>query len=278
MDGIVCAEHVKYAYSSEDEIALALNDVSLLVKKGEFVAVIGHNGSGKSTLAKHFNALLTPLSGDVVIDGMNTKDAEKVWEIRKTAGMVFQNPDNQLVATLVDDDVAFGPENLGLPPAEIVKRVDEALACVDMTDFKHKAPHMLSGGQKQRVAIAGVLALKPDIVVFDEPTAMLDPEGRREVMDTIRMLNREEGKTILLITHYMEEAAFADRVVILDAGKVILEGPPREVFDKPEELIKAGMSAPVATRLYHELKNAGLDMGGCVLNAEEMVEKLCRLL
>lgn len=278
MEEMIHAKDVKYTYASGEDIQLALTDVNLTVKKGEFVAVIGHNGSGKSTLAKHFNALLTPVGGDVWISGMNTKDTDKVWEIRKTAGMVFQNPDNQLVATLVDDDVAFGPENLGIPPGEIVRRVDEALKCVDMLDFKKNAPHMLSGGQKQRVAIAGVLALKPEIIVFDEPTAMLDPEGRREVLETIRMLNKEEGKTIVLITHYMEEAAYADRIAVMINGKIGLSGTPREVFKKRAELQKAGMSAPVAAMLYHALTDAGIDLGECALNAEEMVEKLCPLL
>ena len=278
MEDILRASGVRYAYSSGEDIQLALNEINFSVAKGEFVAIIGHNGSGKSTLAKHFNALLTPVSGDVWVGGMNTKDAEQVWEIRKTAGMVFQNPDNQLVATLVDDDVAFGPENLGLPPEEIVRRVDEALASVDMLDFKSKAPHMLSGGQKQRIAIAGVLALKPEIIVFDEPTAMLDPEGRREVMETIFHLNREEGKTIVLITHYMEEAAFADRVAVMYGGKIELSGTPREIFEMRDALKEYGMAAPIATTLYHELKEAGLSLGGCALNAEEMVEKLCPLL
>jgi energy-coupling factor transport system ATP-binding protein len=278
MEDMICVKDVKYTYTASDDIQFALHDINLTVKEGEFLAIIGHNGSGKSTLAKHLNALLTPVGGDVWIDGMNTKDTEKVWEIRKTAGMVFQNPDNQLVATLVDDDVAFGPENLGVPPAQIRQRVDEALACVDMLDFKNKAPHMLSGGQKQRVAIAGVLALKPEIIVFDEPTAMLDPEGRREVLDTIRRLNREEGKTIVLITHYMEEAACADRIALMIDGRITFTGTPREVFENREEIKKAGMAAPVATTLYHALTDAGVDLGGCALNVEEMVDKLCPLL
>ena len=278
MEDIIKVQDVKYAYASEENVSLALYDISLFVRKGEFVAVIGHNGSGKSTLAKHFNALLIPVSGDVWIDGMNTKDTEKVWDIRKTAGMVFQNPDNQLVATLVDDDVAFGPENLGIAPEEIRKRVDEALASVDLLEFKNKAPHMLSGGQKQRVAIAGVLALKPEVIVFDEPTAMLDPEGRREVMKSILMLNKEEGKTIVLITHYMEEAAYADRVALMYGGKIILTGTPKEIFEKRSELKEAGMTTPVSTTLYHELKEAGLNLGDCALNAQDLVEKLCQLL
>lgn len=278
MEDIIKVQDVKYAYANEENISLALNDINLFVKKGEFVAIIGHNGSGKSTLAKHFNALLTPVSGDVWIGGMNTKDTAKVWDIRKTAGMVFQNPDNQLVATLVDDDVAFGPENLGIEPAEIRKRVDEALASVDLLEFKNKAPHMLSGGQKQRVAIAGVLALKPDVIVFDEPTAMLDPEGRREVMESILMLNKQEGKTIVLITHYMEEAIFADRVALMYGGEIIHIGTPKEIFERRKELKEARMTTPVSTTLYHELKEAGLKLGDCALNAQDLVEKLCLLL
>ncbi len=273
---IVEAKEVSYAYRSENSIAPALSGVSLAIGRGEFVAVIGHNGSGKSTFAKHINALYLPDSGQVLVDGMDTKDEARVWDIRRTAGMVFQNPDNQLVATIVEEDVAFGPENLGVPSAEIRQRVDEALETVGMGDFKDRAPHMLSGGQKQRVAIAGVLAMKPDIIVFDEPTAMLDPEGRAEVLQTIRELH-EAGKTILLITHYMEEALGADRVVIMTGGQVTLSGTPREVFGNEPALLEAGLSAPPHIALYHSLKKSGVDLGECPLTIDEFVEKLCQL-
>ena len=249
---IVEAKEISYSYRGENSITPALSGVTIHVKKGEFVAIIGHNGSGKSTFAKHINALFLPDSGTVTVAGMDTKDENKVWEIRRTAGMVFQNPDNQLVATIVEEDVAFGPENLGVPPEQIRKRVDDALSEVGMVEFKGRAPHMLSGGQKQRVAIAGVLAMQPDVIVFDEPTAMLDPEGRAEVLLTIRELH-EQGKSIVLITHNMEEALQADRVVIMTGGQIALSGTPREVFANEKALSEAGLSAPPHITLYHAL-------------------------
>lgn len=273
---IIDAKDVTYAYTSETSISPALSGISLSVKTGEFVAVIGHNGSGKSTLAKHLNALFVPVSGSVEVAGMDTKDESKVWEIRKCAGMVFQNPDNQLVATIVEEDVAFGPENIGVPPDEIRQRVDSALAQVNMSAFADRAPHMLSGGQKQRVAIAGVLAMQPDIIVFDEPTAMLDPEGRAEVLLTIGELHKQ-GKTILLITHYMEEALLADRVVVMTDGHITTQGTPKEVFADETVLKEAGLEAPPHIALYHSLKRRGITLGECPLTIEELVETICQL-
>ena len=273
---IIEVDNITYSYASETSITPALSGVSLSVKKGAFIAIIGHNGSGKSTFARHINALFLPASGSVTVNGMDTKDEEKVWDIRKCAGMVFQNPDNQLVATIVEEDVAFGPENIGVPPKEIRERVDAALEQVGMSDFKERAPHMLSGGQKQRVAIAGVLAMHPQIIVFDEPTAMLDPEGRAEVLDTIRQLNGQ-GKTILLITHYMEEALQADTVVIMTGGRITKMGTPGEVFSDEQALDEAGLSAPPHIALYHRLKKKGFDMGPCPLTTEELVDKICQL-
>ena len=273
---IIEVKDITYSYTSETSITPALSGVTLMVEKGSFIAIIGHNGSGKSTFARHINALFLPASGSVTVNGMDTKDEEKVWDIRKCSGMVFQNPDNQLIATIVEEDVAFGPENIGVPPKEIRERVDAALEQVGMGAFKERAPHMLSGGQKQRVAIAGVLAMHPDIIVFDEPTAMLDPEGRTEVLDTIRQLN-SEGKTILLITHYMEEALQADSVVIMTGGRITKMSTPRDVFADEQALSEAGLSAPPHIALYHRLKAKGFDMGPCPLTTEELVEKICQL-
>ncbi|NLT97359.1 MAG: energy-coupling factor transporter ATPase [Christensenellaceae bacterium] len=272
---VIEAKDVTYAYTSEDDVSPALWNVTLSIEPGEFVAIVGHNGSGKSTLAKLLNGLYTPASGHVVVKGMDTQDERHVWDIRRTVGMVFQNPDNQLVATVVEEDVAFGPENLGVPPAEIRQRVDEALEQVNMSAFKDHAPHMLSGGQKQRVAIAGVLAMHPEIIVFDEPTAMLDPEGREEVLAAIRDLNGK-GKTIVLITHYMEEALLADRVVVMTGGQITATGTPREIFADETVLKEAGLTAPPHIELYHRLKNKGYDLGECPLTVDELVDKLCR--
>jgi len=272
---VIEAKDVTYAYASEDNVSPALWNVTLSIEPGEFVAIIGHNGSGKSTLAKLLNGLYTPASGHVVVKGMDTKDERHIWDIRRTVGMVFQNPDNQLVATVVEEDVAFGPENLGVPPAEIRQRVDEALEQVNMSAFKDHAPHMLSGGQKQRVAIAGVLAMHPEIIVFDEPTAMLDPEGRDEVLEAIRDLN-SKGKTIVLITHYMEEALLADRVVVMTGGQITAMGTPREIFADETVLKEAGLTAPPHIELYHRLKKKGYDLGECPLTVDELVDKLCR--
>lgn len=273
--GIVEAAEVKYSYTGENSISLALAGVNLTVEKGEFVAIVGHNGSGKSTFAKHINALYLPESGNVTVAGMDTRDEKSVWDIRKCAGMVFQNPDNQLVATIVEEDVAFGPENLGVPPKEIRERVDAALGQVNMSEFKERAPHMLSGGQKQRVAIAGVLAMHPDVIVFDEPTAMLDPEGRAEVLDTIKALHAD-GKTIIYITHYMEEALFADTVHVMMGGRIVLSGTPGEVFADKQAIREAGLSFPPHIELYHWLKDKGFDLGPCPLTIDELVDSICR--
>jgi energy-coupling factor transport system ATP-binding protein len=275
----IYTENLKYSYiGDEQKISFALNGIDIEIKKGEFVAILGHNGSGKSTLAKLFNALYSPTDGDVYINNINTKEEEKLWDIRKSCGMVFQNPDNQLVATLVEEDVAFGPENLGIPAEEIRKRVDNALKTVGLKGFENKAPHMLSGGQKQRVAIAGILAMLPDIIVFDEPTAMLDPHGRKEVLNTIERLNKKQGKTIVYITHYIEETVHADKIIVLDHGKVITSGPPKEVFSKYELLKKAGLSVPRATRLYFMLKENGINIKQPTITNEDLVNELCQLL
>lgn len=264
-------------FSNEDETVTAVKKLSLNVKKGEFVAVIGHNGSGKSTLAKLINAILLPSGGKVLVDSMDTVEAENIWKIRQRAGMVFQNPDNQIVATLVEEDVAFGPENLGVEPNEIRKRVDDALNAVGMYEFRRKPPHLLSGGQKQRIAIAGVLAMKPECIIFDEPTAMLDPSGRKEVMDAILRLN-EEGITIIHITHFMDEAVNADRVVVMEDGKVTLEGSPKEVFSKVDQLKEIGLDVPQVTLLSHDLNKEGIKLPKDILTVDEMVSELCQLL
>ncbi|MCC5912619.1 MAG: energy-coupling factor transporter ATPase [Clostridiaceae bacterium] len=278
MDYMVEIESVIYQYkNNEEEDIKALNDVSINVKEGEFVVVIGHNGSGKSTLAKHINALLLPTEGEVKVKSMNTKDEVNTWPIRQTAGMVFQNPDNQIVATIVEEDVAFGPENLGVEPKEIYSRVEEALEIVDMRQYSEKAPHLLSGGQKQRIAIAGVLAMKPDCIIFDEPTAMLDPSGRKEVINTIKKLNKQENKTIVHITHFMEEAVNADRVIVMEAGKVVLEGTPKEVFSQVDKLKELGLDVPQVTDLANLLIKEGIDMPQDILTIDEMVMELCRL-
>jgi energy-coupling factor transport system ATP-binding protein len=273
------ADKISFAYKQheENEEYIALDEINLDVKPGEFVVIIGHNGSGKSTLAKHFNAILIPSKGQVVVDGIDTKDSKRLWEIRQRAGMVFQNPDNQIVATIVEEDVAFGPENMGIPPAEIRKRVDNALETVDMSEYAQHGPHLLSGGQKQRVAIAGILAMRPKCIIFDEPTAMLDPSGRREVIDTIKMLNKEEKITMVLITHFMEEAVDADRVVVMENGRIVLEGTPREVFSKVKEIKGLGMDVPEMTELAFELRENGINIPSDVLTIEEMVDAICQL-
>ena len=273
---MISIKNLSFKYDYEDENAKEiLKDINLEIKEGEFVALLGHNGSGKSTLAKLINGLLLPGQGDVLVDGMNTKSEEEIWDIRRTAGMVFQNPDNQLVATIVEDEVAFGPENMGIEPGEIRKRVDSALEDVGMSEYKKNAPHLLSGGQKQRVAIAGILAMSPKYIILDEPTAMLDPSGRREVIDTLIKLNKEEGKTIILITHYMEEAAISDRVVVMEDGNMVLSGTPREVFSQVDKIKGLGLDVPQVTELAYELKKDGFDISGEVLNIEEMVKEIC---
>ena len=277
MKDIVSVKDVSFEYVTEDSTFKAIDDLTLNVKQGEFVVVIGHNGSGKSTLSKNLNAILMPTKGDIYIDGLNTKDEEHLWNIRQTAGMVFQNPDNQIVATIIEEDVAFGPENLGIEPVEIRKRVKEALTSVGMYELKDRQPHLLSGGQKQRVAIAGIIAMKPKCIIFDEATAMLDPSGRKEVMNTIKRLNKEENITIMHITHFMEEAVDADRVIVMEKGKKVLEGTPKQVFSKVEKLKSIGLDVPYMTELSKELKDEGMDIEGDILTVDEMVMKLCQL-
>ena len=278
MDDIMEATRVSFSYSEEPESPLVLDGISLGVHRGEFLAVLGHNGSGKSTLAKHFNAILLPREGRVVVEGMETTDEERLYDIRQTVGMVFQNPDNQIVATIVEEDVAFALENMGVPPAEIRQRVDGALKAVGMYDFREHAPHQLSGGQKQRVAIAGIIAMRPRCIVLDEPTAMLDPRGRAEVMRTLRELNRDHGITVALITHYMDEAAQCDRVVVVDRGKLLLDGTPREVFRQVDRLKGVGLDVPQVTELMHELRRAGLEVREDIITEEECAAELARLL
>ena len=267
----------KYTAGENQEEKIAINDVNLQIKEGEFIAILGHNGSGKSTMAKHMNALLIPTEGKMLVNKMDTSDMNNLWNIRETAGMVFQNPDNQLVATIVEEDVAFGPENLGVPPEEIRKRVDEALERVGMSEYKRHAPHLLSGGKKQRIAIAGILAMKPKCIIFDEPTAMLDPSGRKEVLDTIIDLNKNYGITVILITHYMDEAAKADRIVVMDKGKLILDGKPRDVFSNVEKMKSIGLDVPQVTELSYELQKAGINIDTRILDVNEMVNAICQL-
>ncbi|MGL5256418.1 MAG: energy-coupling factor transporter ATPase [Proteocatella sp.] len=278
MSDIVKVQNLVYRYDDEIITKNAIDDVSFEINEGEFVVIIGHNGSGKSTLAKHFNGIFYPTEGDVYIGGMNTRDDSLIWKIRQKAGMVFQNPDNQIVATIVEEDVAFGPENLGVDKDTIRKRVDEALKLVNMSEFAKKQPHNLSGGQKQRVAIAGIIAMRPDCVIFDEPTAMLDPSGRKEVVDTILKLNKEEGKTVVHITHFMDEATEADRIIVMDEGKIKMQGKPREIFSRVEELNALGLDVPQMTELSYELNKEGISVKRDILTVEEMVEELCQLL
>ena len=267
----------KYTASENQEEKIAINDVNLQITEGEFIAILGHNGSGKSTMAKHMNALLIPTDGKMLVNKMDTSDMNNLWNIRETAGMVFQNPDNQLVATIVEEDVAFGPENFCVPPEEIRKRVDEALERVGMSEYKKHAPHLLSGGQKQRIAIAGILAMQPKCIIFDEPTAMLDPSGRKEVLDTIIDLNRNYGITVILITHYMDEAAKADRIVVMDKGKLILDGKPRDVFSNVEKMKNIGLDVPQVTELSYELQKLGINIDTRILDVNEMVNAICQL-
>ena len=272
---IIEADKVCYSYPSNEDVAV--REASLKIAQGEFVAILGHNGSGKSTLAKLMNALFLPSSGRMTVAGLSTADAENVWDIRAACGMVFQNPDNQLVATVVEEDVAFGPENLSVPPAEIRARVDGALATVGMADAALQAPHMLSGGQKQRVALAGVLAIRPRAIVFDEATAMLDPSGRAEVMRVVKALSREENISVVWITHFMEEAAQADRVIVMSDGEIAMEGVPRELFERGDELRALGLQVPEMTELADALRLDGIDLPEGILTVEEMVVELCRL-
>lgn len=277
MNNIVKVNNVSFEYITDEATFKAIDDLSLDVKQGEFVVIIGHNGSGKSTLSKNLNAILMPSKGNILIDGIDTKDEEKIWDIRQTAGMVFQNPDNQIVATVVEEDVAFGPENLGLDPQEIRKRVDESLKSVGMYDLRDRQPHLLSGGQKQRVAIAGIIAMKPKCIIFDEATAMLDPSGRKEVMKTIKRLNKEENITTIHITHFMEEAVDADRVIVMEKGKKILEGTPKQVFSNIDMLKSIGLDVPCMTELSSLLREEGLEINSGILTVDEMVMQLCQL-
>ena len=255
----------------------AVDDVDLDVKAGDFIAILGHNGSGKSTLAKHINAILVPTEGTLYVDGKDTRDESRVWEIRQTAGMVFQNPDNQIIGTVVDEDVGFGPENMGVPTEEIWQRVEESLRAVGMWEYRSHSPNKLSGGQKQRVAIAGVVAMRPKCIILDEPTAMLDPSGRKEVIQTVRMLNRREHVTVILITHYMEEAIQADRVLVMDQGKIVMQGTPREVFSHVEELKSYRLDVPQVTLTAYELQKAGIALPDGILTIDELTEELKRV-
>ena len=266
----------KYPPNENGEEKIAINDISLSIAEGSFTAIIGRNGSGKSTLAKCINALLVAGEGDVFVDGMNTKDESKIWDIRQTAAMVFQNPDNQIVAAIVEDDVAFGPENLGVEPRTIRQRVDESLESVKMWDYRKKGPHQLSGGQKQRIAVAGAIAMKPKCIIFDEPTAMLDPRGRKELVDIIKKQN-QEGMTCILITHFMEEAAEADRVIIMDKGQIVMDAPPREIFCKRDELKNLDLDVPMAVELGHRLETAGIDVPKSIMREKELVDWICQL-
>lgn len=281
--GIIKIRQLVHDYIKRDEegneIAVnhAINHVNLDIKKGDFVAILGHNGSGKSTLAKHINALLTPSEGTIWVKGMDTMDEKNLWDIRQTAGMVFQNPDNQIIASVVEEDVGFGPENIGVPTNEILKRVEESLKAVGMYDYRTHSPNKLSGGQKQRVAIAGIMAMRPECIVLDEPTAMLDPIGRKEVIETVRHLNQEEGMTVILITHYMEEVIHADHVIVMDQGNVVLQGTPREIFSQVDTLKKYRLDVPQVTELAYELRKEGLDLPLGILSIDELVQSLEQL-
>lgn len=282
---MIKTENLSYEYSvtyeekgkSVTKKIVALDNINIEIEKGSFVAVLGHNGSGKSTLAKHINALVRPTSGTLWINGYDTKNDEFIWDIRQSAGMVFQNPDNQIVATIVEEDVAFGPENLGIEPDEIRRRVDNAIATVHMEDFKKSVPSKLSGGQKQRIAIAGVLAMQPECIVLDEPTAMLDPEGRKDVINTITRLNKEKGLTTVLITHYMDETVGADRIIVIDDGHIVMDGSPREVLVQVEKMKSFGLEVPQVTEIAYNLRKKGIDIPADILTPEEMVGAICRL-
>lgn len=278
--GIIKTSKLLYNYIKRDdeenieEINRAVDCVDIDIAEGEFVAILGHNGSGKSTLAKHMNALLVPSEGTIWIDGRDSSVEENLWEIRRTAGMVFQNPDNQIIGTVVEEDVGFGLENIGVPTNEIWESVDESLNMVGMNEFRKKSPNKLSGGQKQRVAIAGVVAMKPKCIVLDEPTAMLDPNGRKEVVATVKKLNKEEKITVILITHYMEEVIETDRVIVMDKGKVVMDGTPRDIFSKVEELKALRLDVPQVTELAYKLRKNGLPLKDCILTIDEFVEEL----
>ena len=280
--GIIRASKLGFDYfrydeeGNEEETNRAIDGVNLDVKAGQFVAILGHNGSGKSTLAKHLNALLVPTEGTLWIDNMDTAKEEDLWKIRQKAGMVFQNPDNQIIATVVEEDVGFGPENLGVPTEDIWRRVDESLEKVGMISYRKHSPNKLSGGQKQRVAIAGVMAMHPQCIILDEPTAMLDPNGRKEVLKAVRELNEQEGVTVILITHYMEEVVFADNVYVMDSGKIVMQGTPREIFSQVDLLQSYHLDVPQVTLLAHELRKEGVDIPEGILTIEELVNALCQ--
>ena len=280
---IIKANNVVYEYIRRDEegnvegITRAVNDVSLDIEQGQFIAILGHNGSGKSTLAKHMNAILNPTEGTLWVDGMDTKDEDNIWKVRQTAGMVFQNPDNQIIGQVVEEDVGFGPENMGIPTEEIWQRVEESLRAVGMYEYRKYSPNKLSGGQKQRVSIAGVLAMHPKCIVLDEPTAMLDPSGRKEVIRAVRGLNQVEGVTLILITHYMEEVIYADRVFVMDEGKVVMQGTPREIFSQVERLKHLRLDVPQVTLLAYELQKSGLKLPDGILTAQELTKELNKL-
>lgn len=281
--GIIKTSKLVFEYIRRDEegnveaIQKAVDEVDLDIRTGEFIAILGHNGSGKSTLAKHMNAILAPTQGIVWVDGKDTKDEEQLWKIRQTAGMVFQNPDNQIIGSVVEEDVGFGPENMGIPTEQIWERVEESLKAVGMYKYRTHSPNKLSGGQKQRVAIAGVVAMHPKCIILDEPTAMLDPNGRKEVIRAVRALNEVENVTIILITHYMEEVIFADRVFVMDQGKVVMQGTPKEIFSKVETLKEYRLDVPQVTLLAYELKQKGLPLKDGILTMEELVEQICQL-
>ena len=280
MSTMLQTEHLSFTYPTEEgqTSTVALEDVSLSIERGSFVVVLGHNGSGKSTLAKHMNAVLLPSGGTVYVEGMDTRDEALLLEIRRRVGMVFQNPDNQIVANVVEEDVAFAPENLGVPSEEIRRRVDDALAAVGMAEFTRHAPHLLSGGQKQRVAIAGVIAMAPECIVLDEATAMLDPAGRREVLSAIRALNQERGITVVLITHHMDEAMDADRLIVMNDGKLVIDGAPAEVFTQVEALRAMGLAAPDTVELLYGLRQGGMDVPLDALTVDECADAICKAL
>ena len=281
--GIIEAAKLVFEYKKYDEngqveeVKKAVDGVDLNIQKGQFIAILGHNGSGKSTLAKHINAILVPTEGTLYVDGKDTRKEENFWDIRSSAGMVFQNPDNQIIGSVVEEDVGFGPENMGVPTEEIWQRAEESLRCCGMWEYRKASPNKLSGGQKQRVAIAGVVAMHPKCIVLDEPTAMLDPAGRREVLRTVRALNQVENVTVILITHYMEEVIYADQVLVMDEGKIVMQGTPKEIFSQVDQLKQYRLDVPQVTLLAHELRKAGLDLQEGILSREELVKNLCQL-
>ena len=278
MDSIISVKNVTYEYKDEDNAVTAVKDLSLEIERGSFTVILGHNGSGKSTLAKMLNGLNKPTSGDIFVDGINTKDEQNEIEVKRKVGMVFQNPDNQIIASIVEEDVAFGPENLGVPPKEIKERVNDALKAVDMLEYKDSTPHRLSGGQKQRIAIAGIIAMSPQCLVLDEPTAMLDPKGRAEIIETLIRLNKEKGITVVLITHYMEEAQNADRVLVMNDGEIIADDKPKVIFSDVERLKKVGLDVPQTAELLYNLKKNGFNVDTHALSIKEAADEIIKAL